>query len=95
METDNICKAFFSSSMVTPATGPNANAPVSVGKSDRSIPANDEGSGTGNSRSPRIKEFAVSISGIANVRVLKIDIAFLDTAIETVFIILLVRYEWN
>ena len=47
VEVEKSCKAFFTSSIRTPANGPKAKAPIKAGKSEKSILAKGGDSGTG------------------------------------------------
>jgi len=71
-------------------SGHRQNAPISAGKSDRSIRANDGDSGTGNSKKASTKAMAESTAVIVSIRTFWMDDFF---CMATVFIILLSRYD--
>ena len=83
------CKAFLTSSISRPESGPKANAPMSAGKSDKSIFAKDGDSGTGNSTKASTYALAESSAVMVMVRILKAAALFVCCMVIVRFIMLL------
>lgn len=92
VDVDRSCNIFFISSIITPVTGPNANAPISAGKSDRSIRANDGLKGTGNSKNANTYDIAASRAVIVIVLVETRFSLVLIVAVLLLINLLFVRY---
>jgi hypothetical protein len=92
VDVDRSCNIFFINSIITPVTGPNANAPISAGKSDRSIRANDGLKGTGNSKNANTYDIAASRAVIVIVLVETRFSLVLIVAVLLLINLLFVRY---